>query len=175
MNIDFTQLFSNWFFNSSLYKPYQTVKVVFVVLDILVVVSFVSVFMASLRYRPRFYFHPWKKKEGPIKVKDQKLVKQWQLIIEKSKANPPQSLVLAIIEADKLVDEVLKKMGLGGEHMADRLEKLGAWELKTLEKLWRAHRLRNELVHQPEFDISPVDAKEVLIIYESFLQELEVI
>ncbi|MDP3975076.1 MAG: hypothetical protein Q8P88_02220, partial [Candidatus Jorgensenbacteria bacterium] len=82
------------------------------------------------------------------------------------------SYVLAIIEADKLVDDALKTSGLQGEHMADRLEKLRVEDYPTLDRLWRAHRVRNELVHTPDFGINEGDAKDVLRVYEKFLKEL---
>ncbi|MEK7630315.1 MAG: hypothetical protein AAB432_02970 [Patescibacteria group bacterium] len=168
------EIINHWLANPQIYSVYRIVRDIFIILDISIVVGFVWIFIKALEFRPKFSLHPSKqeKKRG---AKDQFVIKNWQSVMEKSNSNPPQSLVLAIIEADKLTDTVLKKMDILGEHMADRLEKISSWELKTLDKLWRAHRVRNELVHQPEFSISPADAKEVLKAYENFLKELEVL
>lgn len=55
----------------------------------------------------------------------------------------------SVIEADKLVDSVLKRAGLQGNSMADRLrrtEKLVP--RRVYQDMWDAHKLRNEIVHE---------------------------
>ena len=153
---------------------YEIIRAVFIVLNALLFVGLIYALVKALEYRPKFYRNPQVLAKG-LAVKDPALIKRWAGILEKSKSNPPQSYVLSIIEADKFVDDILKRMGLPGEHMADRLERLSASDLKTLDKLWRVHKIRNELVHNPDFDISAVDAREVLETYEKFLKEIETI
>lgn len=153
---------------------YFFVRGAIIFLDIVLVIAFVWVFILALEYRPKFLFNP----EKPSKKKhekDPKLAKKWQEILLAAEKNPPHSFILAIIEADKFTDEALKKMGLKGEHMADRLERLNAYDLKTLDKVWRVHRVRNELVHSPDFNISSIDVKEILSVYEKFLKELGIL
>ncbi len=140
------------------------------VLDVILIVLFIYVFVRALEYRPHFVFNPKPRKRSPLK--DRKLRERWQAILKKAGSNPPQSFTLAVIEADGFVDDVLKKMNLPGEHMADRLEKLGRLKIKTAERLWRAHRIRNDLVHTPGFVLQPQDAKNVLGDYEAFLKEI---
>ncbi|MFH1193130.1 MAG: hypothetical protein V1656_02320 [Candidatus Jorgensenbacteria bacterium] len=153
------------------------VRSLFIFLDVIVVVAFVVTFFFAAKYRPKFVWKPGRQKRtaSPLDAKRKAVQARWQRILTKAAANPPQSYVFAIIEADKCVDDVLKDLGLRGEHMADRLEQLNASDFKTFEKLWRAHRVRNELVHTPDFGISPADAKEILEIYGKFLKELEVL
>jgi len=66
-------------------------------------------------------------------------------------------------------------MGLAGEHMADRLGQIKEAEVRTLDRLWRAHRVRNDLVHSPGFSLSLFDAKRVIDDYEAFLKEVKVL
>ena len=82
---------------------------------------------------------------------------------------------LAIIDADGLVDDVLKQMGLPGEHFADRLARLTPEELKTFDKVWTAHRVRNDLVHTPGFALGLDEARRVMKSYEAFLIEIKAI
>jgi hypothetical protein len=152
---------------------YSSLRVIFIFLDIILFIAFIWVFLLARKYRPNFLVKHQKSKMQDRK--DPQLIKRWHKILLEAEKNPPHSFVLAIIEADKFVDEALKKIGLGGEHMADRLERLGAYDLKTLDHVWRAHRIRNELVHSPDFQISPVDARGVLNIYEKFLEELGIL
>lgn len=147
------------------------VRWTFLFFDAFLVVAFILVFREARSFRP-----PLSRKSRPRTAEspfDQKLLgERWTRIVGGAPQSPPQSYVLAIIEADKLVDDSLKVMGIEGEHMADRLEKLRAEEYPTLDRLWRAHRVRNDLVHTPDFEIHPGDAEDVLKIYEKFLKEL---
>jgi len=43
----------------------------------------------------------------------------------------------------------------------------------TLDKLWEAHRVRNNLVHTPDFNIPQAKAEEVVGDYEAFLKEVK--
>lgn len=147
------------------------VRWVFIFLDLIVVVAFVFLFIKAREFWPPFMRSA--EKVSPRSFLDtQKFGERWGEIMKRAFKAPPQSLVLAIIEADKCVDDALKTLGLSGEHMADRLEQLAADDYPSLDRLWRAHRVRNELVHTPDFGIGSRDAEEVLKIYEKFLKEL---
>ncbi len=159
-----------WFINIPWRDIFFTLRWIFIVLNVIILTAFVYVFIRALEYRPKFVFNPKPLKRHPFK--DPKFLARWQEIIKKAMSAPPQSLTLAIIEADSFVDDILKKMNLGGEHMADRLERLGARDLKTVDRLWKAHRVRNELVHTPGFILKPADAKGILEHYEAFLKEI---
>lgn len=172
--MDYLASFLDSFLDFPWRDAYGVVRTVFIVLDAALFVGFIYALVKAFEYRPKFYRN-LQSSAKKIIVKDPTLIKRWAGILEKSKFNPPQSFVLAIIEADKFVDDILKRMGLQGEHMADRLERLSTSDLKTLEKLWRVHKIRNELVHSPDFEISPRDAGEVLETYEEFLREIDVV
>ncbi|MEX0932126.1 MAG: hypothetical protein WDZ81_00785 [Candidatus Saccharimonadales bacterium] len=58
----------------------------------------------------------------------------------------------AVIEADKLLDYVLKQQGYNGQTMAERLKKAEN-TLHDKEAVWQAHKLRNRLVHETDADL----------------------
>ena len=147
------------------------VRWAFIFLDIIVVAAFIILFVKAREYRPKFSFQiEKKKKESPINMK--LFASRWERVMTEAPKAPPQSYVLSIIEADKLVDDALKLIGLEGEHLADRLQKLRTEDYPTLDRLWRAHRVRNELVHTPDFGIDEGDAEDVLKVYGKFLKEI---
>jgi hypothetical protein len=152
---------------------------VFSVLDLLLLVGVIVLWYEGKKLRPKIYKDPYMalhKKREDVRVRDEMLKKQWLALINKSESAVPQSLSLAIIEADTFVDSILKnQLRLPGEHMADRLDRLSSEDLRTLDKLWRAHRIRNDLVHTPGFYLAANDARNVLSDYEAFLKELEVV
>jgi len=152
------------------------VRTVFIVLDILVLIGIVFFWRkglelkADLRYpkRHRAEISP----ESNVNVRE-----AWGKIVGKTEeSQTPETFTLAIIEADKLLDDVLRLLGFQGEHLAERLDQLEhRKKTKTIEKLWQAHRIRNNLVHAQGFNINSAQAREVLGAYENFFREIKVI
>lgn len=81
----------------------------------------------------------------------------------------------AVIEADKLVDELLKGAGFPGDTMGDRLMNIQPGQLTTLQNLWEAHKIRNRLVHDVNYFLRYTEAKRAVGLYEKTLKELQAI
>ncbi len=79
----------------------------------------------------------------------------------------------AVIEADKLVDELLKSAGFQGDTMGDRLMNIQPGQLTTLQNLWEAHKIRNRLVHDTNYFLRYTEAKRAVTLYKKTLDELE--
>ena len=73
---------------------------------------------------------------------------------------------LAVIEADKLLDDFLKRMGYKGESLGERLKQLDKEIMPNLDRLWDAHNIRGDIVHDPGCRLDHKKAKEVIDIYE---------
>jgi len=69
----------------------------------------------------------------------------WQKIHIKSQVEDTWSL--AVIEADKLLDQALKKKGYKGETMGERLVSAKSI-LSKRQLVWEAHKFRNQIVHE---------------------------
>lgn len=156
---------------------YYTARTIIIILDVIFLVGFIWVFRKALEYRPDLISSLRKKKEegteaGRNEFDTERYAKVWEKILEKAHSAPPHSFTLAIMAADNLVGDALNDLGLEGEHIADKLQKLNPKQLGTLESLWRAHRIRNDLVHTAGFEIKESEAKELLKIFESFLKEI---
>jgi hypothetical protein len=81
----------------------------------------------------------------------------------------PEGMVLAVIDADKLMDEALRRRHLKGTNMGERLVS-AQHTLSNNDDVWHAHKLRNRLVHETDVKIKQKDAKDAL---ESFKQGLK--
>lgn len=79
---------------------------------------------------------------------------------------------LAVVEADKFVDDVLKTAGFAGESMGERLMLIKPDQIINLQYLWDAHKLRNLLVHDPHFRLTHQQALFAINAFESVLSEL---
>ncbi len=101
------------------------------------------------------------------------ILKHWTSIVHRANTGSPENLRWAVLEADSLVDLALKELRLPGDTMADRLANFRSEQIKSLDKLWDAHRLRNELAHTPGFKLSAKQAEKALIAFRDFLKEIK--
>ncbi len=102
----------------------------------------------------------------------QKIVEMWTQI-EKTAEQGTMGAKLAVIEADNLLDSVLKSLMMPGETLGERLKSAG-YSYPGIRQVWGAHRLRNQLVHDSTFDLRTAQARSALRDYKSALQVLNV-
>jgi hypothetical protein len=103
-----------------------------------------------------------------------KTFKQWAKISKKLDSGKTTDYKMSLIEADSLLDDILEKMGFKGESMKERLEQAAAAKmLSDIENIQKAHKLRNNIVHDPDYNLSLDKAKETLQAYEKALRDLE--
>jgi len=95
---------------------------------------------------------------------------KWTTIQAMSQGNGG-SLRDAVSEADKLLDYALKHNGVHGETMGERL-KNSRGRFSNLDSIWSAHKVRNSLAHDAEFDLVPTQAREAIANFERGLRDL---
>lgn len=103
-----------------------------------------------------------------------KVDKVWSEIMGKLKSDSESDFKLAVIEADSILDEVLKKVGYKGETLEDRLKLLSPVHYPNLEEMWRIHRIRNDIVRDPDYRLSHSGTRKILASYRKVLEDLEV-
>jgi len=82
-----------------------------------------------------------------------------------------QTWPLAIIDADKLVDEALKQSRVKGKTMGERLVSAQR-DLSNNDAIWFAHKLRNKLVHEQYTGLKERDVKEALVGFRQALKDM---
>ena len=109
------------------------------------------------------------RKSGSLLDQD-KYRSRW-LAITQSADNSPSSWQLVIIQADKLLDQALKERGVTGETLGERLKNSGSY-LTNIDAVWRAHKLRNHIAHDPDASINKRQTSEALKIFKKALTDL---
>ena len=149
----------------TLSKVLTTVEIAAGVLGSLVLIFIIYILHKRIR---RYINHLRFGKEG---LKRERIVNQWQQI-EQLMAQPGEmSLKLAVMEADKLLDHVLKLMFMPGDDMGHRLE-YACRKYEQLKKVWWAHKIRNQLVHESTFNL---DRRKEERAVRAFKKALEVL
>jgi hypothetical protein len=99
-------------------------------------------------------------------------IHEWNDIVEMSKDE--KTYGTSIMHADKLLDEALKGIGYKGETMAERMV-AAKGRLKNKDELWRAHKLRNQIVHESGFKTNEKHVKQALWAYQRAFKDLGVL
>lgn len=157
-------------------------KIIFVILIVALIAAIIWLWKKSLPLRPKLTPFQTLNLLKVMKVTDgryrqiikhrEKIKKKWTKLMEKIKTNDERDLRLAIIEADSLVDEILKEHNHPGSDMGERLKSIHPSEIDNLNDLWQAHKIRNRLAHETDFHLPLEEAKKIIGIYHKTMEEL---
>lgn len=100
---------------------------------------------------------------------------KWQSVEQKLDSKEEGNYKLAIMEADNMFDDLLKKAGYVGEDMGERLKQLQPGDVSNLDELWEAHKLRNKIAHESGVSVNYNQAKKSIEAYKKAFQSLEAI
>ena len=85
----------------------------------------------------------------------------------------PNDWKLAIIEADIMLDEILKEKGYVGASLGERLRSINPAQLQSLDDAWQAHKVRNQVAHGgADFVLTHRLAEETIKQYRRVFAEL---
>lgn len=98
---------------------------------------------------------------------------KWQEIDQLMALGRPSNYTRAVLEADKLLDHVLKGLRAPGLTMGDRLKSSkNRFSPEGLDAAWRGHKVRNEIVHESSYEISDFVARDAINNFKKAVGEL---
>lgn len=80
----------------------------------------------------------------------------------------------AVVLADKLLDEALKKRNIKGKTMGERMVKAQR-TFTDNDGVWFAHKLRNKIDSDPSMKLKESDVKTALIAFRQALKDIGVL
>lgn len=85
----------------------------------------------------------------------------------------PSNYQKAVLEADKLLDHILKSYRVPGLTMGDRLKSARKkFSSESYEAAWQAHKIRNEIVHNSQYELMDFQARNAIEKYKQVINEL---
>jgi hypothetical protein len=102
---------------------------------------------------------------------DDAWIKIWGAL---SSTNPADWKV-AILEADNLLDLMVTRMGYKGANLGERLKAIEPSDFNTLNEAWEAHKIRNKIAHESNYDLTFKEAQTAIAYYEKVFREFEFI
>ena len=92
---------------------------------------------------------------------------KWQLVQRHLLSENPGDWRLAVLEADIILDELVRAVSPMGENLGERLKNLDASDFRNIDKAWEAHKIRNAIAHEgADFVLSQREAKRIIGLYE---------
>lgn len=103
-----------------------------------------------------------------------KFTRNWKRITKRLETTSESEYKLAIIEADNLLNKILARMGYKGEGLENKLKQVTEIVIPNLDSLAKAHKLRNDIIYNPDYRLTFDQTKKILDIYEETFRNLQI-
>lgn len=98
-------------------------------------------------------------------------MRAWLQVLKRLETKSPIQLKAAVVDCEKIFDEVMKISGIKGKSMDERLEQLNPAEVENLKDVLEAHNIGKRIKDDPNFEVSYDQAKHILKIYKKTFQD----
>ncbi|MEK9171881.1 MAG: hypothetical protein AAB782_01445, partial [Patescibacteria group bacterium] len=101
---------------------------------------------------------------------------QWEKVMRYTSSGNASEWRLAVIEADVMLEELLRTLGYEGESVGEMLKSVDKNEFLTIEDAWEAHKVRNAIAHSGgDFQLNERETRRVVALFERVFKEFQVI
>ena len=101
---------------------------------------------------------------------------RWQELLLEAMSTDPKRWRFAILEADKMLGELLGNLGYTGATTADKMRSLPEDAFVTVPVAWEAHRVRNFVSQgSSDFILTQREAFRIMKLYEQVFEEFSFI
>jgi len=103
------------------------------------------------------------------------LTNRWKNVLKRLETPNEEEYKLAVLEADGMLDQSLKRMGFTGDTLTDRLQKVSTGIIANLSEVRQANSIRNNIVHDPNYRLTLSEARRIIEVYETAFEGLDLI
>lgn len=101
---------------------------------------------------------------------------RWHYILTLVESPNESDWRVAIIEADTMLEEILREREIEGDTVSELLEGAKTTGLATIGGAFEAHLVRNRIAHDgSEFSLTQVEARRVIKMFQNTFEELRAI
>ena len=172
-----TELYHN-IVNARMYALYQSF-LSFLAVFFITVICYCAIRMFEIRKKEHAHhhqeIHEYAKRHGEghdshgvVAVSENQA---WNKVLTYLSSDSSSDWKLAIIEADTLLEGMMKDLGFQGQSLGDRLKMASQETFKGLSSAWEVHNIRNRIAHEGlAFELSKHEANRIIAIYESIFR-----
>lgn len=108
---------------------------------------------------------------GSADINKSRALRGWKQILKRLKIGEPAQIKMAVLEADKILNEMLKMAGYPGKDLDERLELADTATISNVNELRQAHKIKNRLAAESDFNVNQEEAVMILKIYQKTFQD----
>ncbi|MEK7180904.1 MAG: hypothetical protein AAB738_01030 [Patescibacteria group bacterium] len=155
-------------------KPSFDPKIFWIILNSTFLIFFIVSLNIARKYRPHLTFKR-KSKRAPT-AEEMVIIEHWRSVRHKAFSGDTNSMRLAIIEADKILDDVLRNVGFTAETVSDKILQILSDDLYLIRnKATDAHEYYLKLESDPDYEVDFDEVKKAIYNYEAVLKELNIV
>lgn len=101
-----------------------------------------------------------------------RVLRAWKKIKERLRTQDEAQCKLALVEADRLLNDIFVMAGLPGRNLDERLAMMDPAQVSNYQEVVAAHRIAMRAFSDTAFSLTPSEADAVILIYKRAFQEL---
>ncbi|MET0980154.1 MAG: hypothetical protein ABWX90_02780 [Candidatus Saccharimonadales bacterium] len=110
-------------------------------------------------------------KKGTVQLDVNKYRLKWMTIEKQLDKNDTSRCAMAVLNADKLLDQALREKGIKGQTMGERMKTAqDVWT--SANSVWGAHKLRNQIAHESDHSVTYDDARRAMSGFKQALKDV---
>ena len=104
-----------------------------------------------------------------------RITRQWERVKDRLQTPNEAEYKLAIMEADDVLGSLLVRIGFSQPTVAERLKNVTEAIIPNIQEVTKAHAVRNNIVHDPDYHLTLEETRKILTIYEDTFRALDLI
>lgn len=105
-----------------------------------------------------------------------KILQEWEKTKRRLKNEIEPENKLAIIEADSIFNSILERMGFVDDDFETKISHfVSDYPLSNFDQILEAHKIRNNIINDPDYRLSLDEARKTILTYEKALIDLQVL
>jgi hypothetical protein len=108
-----------------------------------------------------------------MRFKKSKYNVKWEAVEKRAAEGSVSGAKIALIEADKMLDEILGKLGYAGKDAEEKVKNIKPGQLVGMEDMKETQLLRNKIIENPAYEANFSEIKSALAVYKRVLRGLE--
>lgn len=109
------------------------------------------------------------------RLKKSRYASRWEDVKGRLDEGSIASGKMALVEADRMLDEVLGKLGYAGKDAEEKAQNVKPGQLVGIENIKETQILRNRIIEDPAYQASLEEIKAALEVYERVFRGLEIL
>lgn len=166
--ISFLQYFSSSLINF-IFANIFLIRSFFIAIS--VVFLFLIVYLNIRVNATREKIEHWTDVIGAASIPERRSLKAWKQIEKRMKIGNQTQLKLSILEADRILDEMLKLGGFLGRNTDERLENMTSSDLSNIEDIRRVRAMRNKILSDLSLTLTVEETQGALDICKRAFRE----